>query len=619
MKNRFIYIFFICTLFWTCNKENESTATSDGIEEKLTANLNTMHDAVVVYDRVLKQSGDSIAAFDSLRMWLGRQSTVKDGGFDNFERLEVEFMNGLKSSISFIPVNQNGEHLTRGGSGQGALTAFQFSSNSSKNIKNKKALVLIPYPDEFQYNLTSIFTLKKEMEDGLRDLEADMEYGSNVTLDDLNRLGDYGFIILDVHGTINGFFLAYLKKTYAMTDVWIPEDVIASAFNIHSIPADKIANGEIEIGMDIYTNDDNEVKFNFNILITEKYIRQLNVDLSDAVLFGNHCYSGYTADGPNKNNLPEAWRSLGVATYYGYAFDNQKSMAVDNIFCKDMEKQLVQGLVIDGDSTGSAHLNSDGTTPFYESGSGYVSPRGKLLTENYTTVPSPSIFLVQFFDKNYEFERCKMGTLTDSRDGQEYKTVTIGNQTWMAENLRYLPFVHTNKEFSDAYDNTSPAYGVYGYNGSDVNVAKSKPEYGVYGVIYNWWAATANQGSSSSNPSGIKGACPSNWHLPSQEEWRELAKATGLSSESGSKLKSKTLWDSPSTSTNEFCFSAVPGGDRLESTGNFYDLGVIGYNWTTTEALPLIAFSAGFSSKGPAFGSGQSSMGRGYTCRCVKD
>jgi len=121
-------------------------------------------------------------------------------------------------------------------------------------------------------------------------------------------------------------------------------------------------------------------------------------------------------------------------------------------------------------------------------------------------------------------------TFVDSRDGKTYKKVTIGTQTWMAENLDYA--------------------GLY-----DANVGWN---------LYNWSTA--------------KKACPAGWHLPSGAEWTTLVEYVGGVSVAGKKLKSKTNWNG----TDEYGFSATPGG--------FYDGGFeaddeppSGLWWSSTE------------------------------------
>ncbi len=113
------------------------------------------------------------------------------------------------------------------------------------------------------------------------------------------------------------------------------------------------------------------------------------------------------------------------------------------------------------------------------------------------------------------------GSFTDSRDQNIYKTVKIGEQLWMAENLRYLPQVFATDQYG--LSASEPRYYVSGYyRGSSVEEAKEKESYNKYGVIYNWPAAMGGAEQSNSNPSGVQGACPQGWHLPSLSEWEEL-------------------------------------------------------------------------------------------------
>jgi len=139
--------------------------------------------------------------------------------------------------------------------------------------------------------------------------------------------------------------------------------------------------------------------------------------------------------------------------------------------------------------------------------------------------------------------------MTDSRDGKRYKTVKIGGQVWMAENLNY------NASGSKCYENNS-AY-----------CAK-------YGRLYNWSTA--------------KKVCPSGWHLPSESEYKVLDKAVGGEEVASRKLKSKSGWNNSSNGTDEFRFSALPGGYG-DSDGSFY-AGLCGW-WSATEDDSINAYS----------------------------
>ena len=92
----------------------------------------------------------------------------------------------------------------------------------------------------------------------------------------------------------------------------------------------------------------------------------------------------------------------------------------------------------------------------------------------------------------------------DERDGNSYCSIMYGEQEWLVENMRYLPAVNRVNEYSGSEE----MYYVYGYDGNDVDEAKSNPNYIEYGALYNWRAALS--------------ACPAGWHLPSDAEWSQF-------------------------------------------------------------------------------------------------
>lgn len=116
-------------------------------------------------------------------------------------------------------------------------------------------------------------------------------------------------------------------------------------------------------------------------------------------------------------------------------------------------------------------------------------------------------------------------TFTDARDGHVYKYVTIGTQSWMAENLAYLPVIHVPANDVLNY-NEEPLYFVLEYEGNDIAAAKQTDNYKKLGVLYNWYAAmnqkSAAGASPNAVPSGVQGICPTGWHLPSKAEWKIL-------------------------------------------------------------------------------------------------
>ena len=219
------------------------------------------------------------------------------------------------------------------------------------------------------------------------------------------------------------------------------------------------------------------------------------------------------------------------------------------------------------------------------------------------------------------------GIFIDPRDGYVYPVVSIANQIWMAENLAYLPSV--NPSSSGSY--VTSLYYVYGYEGTNVDEAKATSNYATYGVLYNWAAAMAGASSSNSNPSGVQGVCPCEWHLPSDNEWTQLADYLGGEGIAGGKLKEAGYahWISPNTdATNESGFTALPGGYFNEYSHTFNDLSSYGGWWSSTENLepshPSYSLmrdlfydrgDVGFENEDLVYGH----RSNGLSIRCVKD
>lgn len=115
------------------------------------------------------------------------------------------------------------------------------------------------------------------------------------------------------------------------------------------------------------------------------------------------------------------------------------------------------------------------------------------------------------------------GIFTDSRDGNTYKTITIGKQVWMAENLRYLP----RQDFDISWD--EPRFYIwYDYNLEDndeMNRKLAETALSMYGAIYNWHAAMNGESATAPGEKRIvRGICPEGWHMPTREDWEELVK-----------------------------------------------------------------------------------------------
>ena len=249
-------------------------------------------------------------------------------------------------------------------------------------------------------------------------------------------------------------------------------------------------------------------------------------------------------------------------------------------------------------------------------------------------------------------------TFVDSRDGNVYKTVTIDDQIWMAENLKYLPnVVATTNSNKVRVDNnlkylsnivgpatgsiTDPYYYVYGYNGTDVNAAKATSNYNTYGVLYNWSAAMAGSSSSGSIPSGVQGVCPAGWHLPSDAEWTQMENylitngynydGTTTGSKIAKSLSATTNWFVSTTEgavgnndypayRNKTSFTALPGGYRDRFNGGvFTSVGYVGYWASATQGSTSSVWNRRIYYNESNVSRGYDSKETGFYVRCVKD
>lgn len=214
---------------------------------------------------------------------------------------------------------------------------------------------------------------------------------------------------------------------------------------------------------------------------------------------------------------------------------------------------------------------------------------------------------------------CEYGELTDNRDGQTYKTVKIGDQWWMAENLNFDPGQGGSDDAK--YDWS------WCYKDNADNCVK-------YGRLYTWAAAidSVKLATDVENPLDcgygkvcglasadsatlIQGICPNGWHLPSETEWEKLFEVVGGQSTAGNVLKSQTGWESKN-GTDAFGFSAVSAGHR--NVFGAYN-GNAAYFWGSTEANRYYACRMYLE-----YNYDNASLTRydkflGHSVRCVKD
>lgn len=217
----------------------------------------------------------------------------------------------------------------------------------------------------------------------------------------------------------------------------------------------------------------------------------------------------------------------------------------------------------------------------------------------------------------------------DIRDSAEYRTIELGNQVWMAENLKYLPKVssHSTLNASD------PGYYVYEYTGSDVNEAVSAQYYSQLGVLYNFESA--------------QNACPEGWRLPTKDEWVEMSKIVGRTFNTSYEayeniadnpydndtlfyvakaIASPCMWikseidnsvgNNPNNN-NKSKLSLLPGG--FLTYNGFSSINEIGYWWTSDAENTDQAWagSLAYSKQGTGVMGAKKELG--FSVRCIKE
>lgn len=209
-------------------------------------------------------------------------------------------------------------------------------------------------------------------------------------------------------------------------------------------------------------------------------------------------------------------------------------------------------------------------------------------------------------------------TVTDI-DGNEYRTVQIGDQIWMAENLKVTHY-RNGDPIPNVTDNTEWGFLSTGawcvYDNDEENVE-------TYGLFYNWHAVNDS-----------RNIAPDGWHVPTDEEWKELEMHLGMSqndadlygsrgSPVGGKLKQTgtTSWNAPNTdATNESGFTVLGAGDRHYNYGTFDGMGEFAYFWCADEhSATYNGWSRGLFYDNSDVNRGGSHKSWGLSVRCVKD
>ena len=199
-------------------------------------------------------------------------------------------------------------------------------------------------------------------------------------------------------------------------------------------------------------------------------------------------------------------------------------------------------------------------------------------------------------------------------EGNSYSTVKIGDQVWMAENLKTSKY-RNGEPISNVADNTqwtNIPIGDYS-QGAYCNYSNNAANADTYGRLYNWYAVTNS-----------RNICPQGWHVPSDAEWKKLEAYLGGWLVAGGKMKEigATHWSNSNIgATNESGFTALPGGYRF-SDATFNDISSKGYWWSSTELTTnptTHALSRVLNSDNAKFSSFGYPKNSAFSVRCIKD
>jgi uncharacterized protein (TIGR02145 family) len=198
------------------------------------------------------------------------------------------------------------------------------------------------------------------------------------------------------------------------------------------------------------------------------------------------------------------------------------------------------------------------------------------------------------------------GIVTDI-EGNVYKTIGIGSQIWMAENLRSTRYNNGSpipKVISDSVWKQMKTPAWCWYNNDSAGFGN------LYGALYNFYAADSSS------------ICPAGWHVPSGSEWARLETFAGGHDLAGGILKDfySNSWNDPNICYVEsYSFNALPGGKREYYAAGFRDSGDTGYWWTSTEKDTRYSILRSMSHENTILFSSTGMKREGYSIRCIKD
>lgn len=248
---------------------------------------------------------------------------------------------------------------------------------------------------------------------------------------------------------------------------------------------------------------------------------------------------------------------------------------------------------------GFSGLSAIGDTLFLSNGNHLILPGASLANSGAQTInPTHSCGASTVHNPALTY-----GSVID-QDGNQYKTIAIGTQLWMAENLKTAHYSNgdTLSVANDFASWNNSLYGICHWYNLD-SATNNCP----YGRLYNWYAAT-----------DFRNVCPTGWHVPTDNEWTILINYLGGDTTAGIKMKSvgNQFWDPPSVSNNSSGFSALPSG---LTNGMFLDIRRTAAWWTATPYSSTHGLGRSlywYTNVGDQF---YDDMNHGYAIRCLKN
>lgn len=559
----------------------------------------------VFADNVSNDEGDVfIDAYHALKAttdWLESQAAVRSVQIDDSVYARIEFEAGVRTSFWLDFVDDNANSIFRGGA---SVNTAQFGAASSGEgpcsqvIENQKILVYAAAAKAFGYDALSLQELIGPLEDGDIGFEVDILQDGACKEDAFARMGEYGLVLMITHGQPEGTMIGPKIELDQSKNTLFSE--ISTKLGAGSLSRFLSGDLYLSYGTPIrleggwfadYTSLDTGA---YDVFVSSQYLGKLP-KVPNTIVVNNSCYGGWTTPtekAPSPIGL--AYRGMNPAAYFSWVQEkanDSTSQYIDNNRCKLAEANLLSR-VNASDSTGLIHLKPDGT-----------------LFENDVLRPKerPAAVFKQWRSKRHCFSgECEITSFTDPRDGNVYPTVCIGDDIWMAENLRY-------------------AVGGVCFEGISSNCEQ-------FGRFYTIEELTNLESSDGLND--VQGLCPPGWHVPNRYEFDRMVDALGGEFEAGPKLAANSpLWTA--TGTNSSGFGLLPHGfgiDTNDAQGWIDNLAdnPIGYLWTSTERLvPLGPQDFTFFTMGsfggeffPGFGTGwlgQPNFFYQLPCRCVKD